>query len=325
MGIQIVPNPNPPGRRLDVNDGDYNSNDKTYVNQGIFWIDDGVGFGNSGTYNNQRSSDVQNGIYIMGPSDSNFGTFGNSGILNNDGYISNNGVINNTTPSGFFYNNKSFANMGTFYNFAGGTLTNNGEFTNYGLLSNSSTIINNGVIDNSNGGQIAGNVINKGSGKIINPSLKGSGVIIGDYKNTGIVSPGMSAGGHRFEGHFSHLKGGIKQIELGGSDNYNFHRINTEHDFIEVTGDLIIDGGALEVSLIDFFKLQRGQEFIIAKVDGEITGQYEGLDEGDSVGKFDSVYGDKIDLRISYGAGDRNDISLYTDPVTNPEMIFGYV
>jgi hypothetical protein len=121
------------------------------------------------------------------------------------------------------------------------------------------------------------------------------------------------------------LDDGIKEIELGGSANYDFHRIDTEHDFIEVTGDLIINGGTLEVSLIDDFKLQRGQEFIIAKVDGELIGQYDGLSEGALVGHFDSIYGNKIGLNITYTAGNGNDIALYTKPLTNPDMIFNYV
>ena len=109
-------------------------------------------------------------------------------------------------------------------------------------------------------------------------------------------------------------------IELGGEPDENRHRFNTEHDFIDVTGDFIIDGGSLETTLIDGFKLEKGQEFIIAQIDGNVIGHYEGLEEGDLVGMFESIYGHKIGLHISYTAGDGNDISLYTDPA-NPAMI----
>ena len=36
-------------------------------------------------------------------------------------------------------------------------------------------------------------------------------------------------------------------------------RVDTDHDFIDITGDLIIEGGELCVSMIDDFKLRRGQ------------------------------------------------------------------
>ena len=140
-----------------------------------------------------------------------------------------------------------------------------------------------------------------------------------------IFNSGNSTGGHKIIGNFDHLTGGIKQIELGGTENFDFNRIETEHDFTEITGDLIVNGGKLEVSLIDDFKLQRGQEFIIAKVDGELIGEYDGLSEGASIGHFDSIYGNKIGLNITYTAGNGNDIALYTEPLTNPDIIFNYV
>ena len=153
----------------------------------------------------------------------------------------------------------------------------------------------------------------------------GTGTISGGFINNGNYNPGNAVGGHKIIGDFDHLTGGIKQIELGGTGNFDFHRIETEHDFTEITGDLIIDGGKLEVLLIDDFKLHRGQEFIIAKVDGELIGEYDGLSEGASIGHFDSIYGNKIGLNITYTAGNGNDIALYTEPLTNPDIIFNYV
>ena len=128
-----------------------------------------------------------------------------------------------------------------------------------------------------------------------------------------------------FEGNLTLGETSTEEVELGGTDHFDFHRTDTEHDFVEITGDLIINGGELNVSLIDGFELSIDQEFMIAKIDGELTGTYEGLEEGAIVGSFDSVYGQiGINLFITYEAGDGNDISLYTKPLTNPEMIFGY-
>ncbi len=210
----------------------------------------------------------------------------------------------------------------------GSLLANNGS----GSITNLGTIKNDGTLSIKEG-SYTGNAVDNdgGKGRVIGKgTLSGSGTIVGDFDNDAIVSPGNSAGGHRFKGNFTHRVGGLKQIELGGTDNFDFNRIETEHDFTEITGDLIIDGGKLRVSLIDDFKLQRGQEFIIAKVDGELTGQYDGLDEGDSVGQFESIYGKDIDLKITYATGDGNDIGLYTDSPTNEDKwnflqaIFGF-
>ncbi|WP_114992803.1 hypothetical protein [Synechococcus sp. UW179A] len=90
----------------------------------------------------------------------------------------------------------------------------------------------------------------------------------------------------------------------------HFHDI---HD-LEVWG--------LKVLLIDDFKLQRGLEFIIAKVDGQLICQYDWLDELALVAQFERIYGNEIDLNITYAVGDGNDIGLYTDPQTLSGMNF---
>ncbi len=56
----------------------------------------------------------------------------------------------------------------------------------------------------------------------------------------------------------------------------------------------------------------RGQQFIIAKIDGDQHGQYQGLSEGSSVGQFEGLNGNMLDLFISYQAGDGNDIPRIT-------------
>jgi hypothetical protein len=175
-------------------------------------------------------------------------------------------------------------------------------------LENNQVISNQGAIIIDEGGTYKGNAISPGKGVFI---------------NNGTLAPGNSAGGMFFEGDLTFSETSTKEVELGGSDTFGFDRNNTLHDFIEVEGDLLINGGELEVSLIDGHKLSRGQEYLIAKIDGDLSGRFDGLKEGDLVGKFESIYGDKIDLRISYASGDGNDISLYTDPMTYVDMILG--
>jgi len=199
-----------------------------------------------------------------------------------------------------------------------GYITNRGKITFEGGSRIPGELLNTGTIDNRHGGilQLSKHTTVVGNGKII-PDANGLDL-------PGIVAPGTSAGGMLIDGDLRLSESSTKQIELAGDEDFNRDRFNTEHDFLDVTGDLIINGGSLEVSLINDFKLRQNQEFIIAKLDGELVGHYDGLEEGASVGQFESIYGFSIDLHISYMAGGGNDISLYTKPLTNPEMIFGY-
>ena len=194
------------------------------------------------------------------------------------------------------------------------------KLINNGLIFSDGTIKNLGIIDNSQG-KIFSKIDNEGKGKVIDPKLTGTGKIIGDFENNGIIAPGNSAGGHMIDGSLIHNDNGSKEIELGGWLDANRNREETEYDFIDITGDLIINGGSLDVSVIDNFKLRRGMQFMISQVEGEVVGTYEGLQEGASTGQFEGFLGNKLDLYITYKGGDGNDISLYTEPI-NPFLPF---
>ena len=79
-----------------------------------------------------------------------------------------------------------------------------------------------------------------------------------------------------------------------------------EYDKLLIAGNFLLDG-SLDVSLLDDFTLDFNQEFLIADITGSRTGLFNGLSEGDQVGNYGG-----IDLFISYGAGNGNDISLFT-------------
>ena len=267
---------------------------------------------------NGVGSVVNDGEMTIKVSMENWGDFDNTGEFSNSGSISNG-------------NTSSLENSGSLINSSGSIISldpgaimrneANGAIINNGKILSSGKIVNDGLIDNTNG-LIKGVV--EGGGRIVGPKLTGSGKISGNYVNYGIISPGNSAGGKLFDGTLTHQDKGLTSIELGGDSDASRDRVKSEYDFIDITGDLIINGGLLEVSLINDFKLNQNQEFIITKLDGELKGHYDGLQEGASVGQFESIHGFSIDLHISYMAGDGNDIGLYTEPFTNPEMIFGY-
>ncbi|WP_413314595.1 MULTISPECIES: hypothetical protein [unclassified Prochlorococcus] len=223
-----------------------------------------------------------------------------------------------------------------FYNYSGSTVTNNGsinivgdlgELANQGgyitnngritlqkssLFQNAAggTIVNNGTIDNSlhPSTSVDENII--GFVNIENSTYTGSGHVLAAFIDNGKLAPGNSAGGMLFGGNV-YKTGGTKEIELGGTYHGDGDRTATEHDWIEIKGDLELAGN-LDVSLIDGFKLSAGDSFVITKVDGDLSGEYDGLNEGDSVGRFKSKKGGKLDLFLTYEGGDGNDIELYT-------------
>ncbi len=323
MANQISPNPNPVGSTYAPNDGDYNS--ELFNNYGIFLIKtecsivNARAFYNGGKLNNNGHF-VNNGIFITKDSGltKNLGTFINnetfdiwsgtdSFVNSTGGTLFNNSVINNS---------QQISNFGTFHN------KKLAIVNNYALFLNSGVVINDGIIDNTNGTFKGVPVKNEGSGKVIHPKLTGTGKIIGDYESRGVFSPGNSAGGHFIDGDLLISSTSSTVIQLGGLSDTNRDSTQTDYDFIDVAGDLLIDGGSLEVSLIDDFKIERGQKFMISDVDGDLSGEFKKLGEGSSVGLFDSMYSEPIDLFISYQGGDGNDICLYTMPQTNADMIF---
>ena len=282
-------------------------------------------------------------VTASGKNFSNMGSFINNGTINNtsgswynegsNGKFTNNGTINNSAtfammPDTIFENNGSVVNnKSAELDFdAGGN--NNALITNYGLISQyGGTNTANGIIT-----LMAGSTFKMfAQHQYINEGLiKGSGTIDPSTsivnKNGGRIEPGNSAGGLYVLGDLYHQDGGIKHIEIGGPDGPcgpdADRDSNKSHDFIDITGDLIIDGAYLEASLIDGFKLSGNQNFLITKLDGELTGQYEDLGEGDSLGKFESIYGTDIDLFVTYEGGDGDDIGLYTKPQTLGELVW---
>ena len=58
-------------------------------------------------------------------------------------------------------------------------------------------------------------------------------------------------------------------IELAGIDIGQF-------DMLDISGDVVLEG-ALDVSLINGFELDAGQEFMMMDIDGLFTGQFAGF------------------------------------------------
>ena len=126
----------------------------------------------------------------------------------------------------------------------------------------------------------------------------------------GDFSPGASEGGILVNGFLTLSEGGTKFIELAGNFDANCDQINAEYDFLDVTVDLILDGGKLDVKSIEGFELRADQAFVISRVDGDIEGEFSGLENGALVGEFNATGGGMIDLFISYDY-DEDEITLF--------------
>ncbi|MEM8835381.1 MAG: FG-GAP-like repeat-containing protein [Planctomycetota bacterium] len=83
-----------------------------------------------------------------------------------------------------------------------------------------------------------------------------------------------------------------------------------DSDQVVVGGDLTLEGGPLNVSMLNGAKVFPGQVFEIIDVGGATSGSFAGLGEGDVVTTIDG-----IDLRISYTGGDGNDVVLFVPPL----------
>ena len=143
---------------------------------------------------------------------------------------------------------------------------------------------------------------------------KGSGHIKGSYTDHGKTEPGNSAGGMTIDGDYF-KRAGSKHVGLGGLFDGGGVKSLTESDWIDVTGNVEL-AGLLDVKLIDGFELHWDNTFDILRVGGTLTGQYDGLGERALVGNFGGQY-----LFITYGDGDGNDVSLYTNAVPEPSSM----
>ncbi len=294
----------------------------TFVNQGFFLNRGTYGFiANQGAFDNKANGSINN---AAGNLDGTSGISNISGTLTNQGDIFNgrdehglayeNAVFNNLVNAeiynqSFINNQGQMANHGHIYNQTSGVISNWEKFDNksaarvrnWGTFTNEKDayLINNGVIDNLDGGNVVGQFVNHGH-------LSGTGIILGDVTDHGTMAAGNSAGLLKIDGDYFKVAGS-KEVELGGLLN---------HDRIHVTGNVEL-AGQLNVELIDGFELHRGNFFEFLRVGGTLSGQYDGLGNGDLIGNFGGQ-----DLFIGYNySGEWTGVALFTNPVPEPTTV----
>ena len=102
------------------------------------------------------------------------------------------------------------------------------------------------------------------------------------------------------------------EIELGGLLDGGDNKADTTFDWLDVSGDVSL-AGTLSVSLLSDFTLSDRDYFNIIRVGGALSGQFDGLGEGGLVGEYG-----ELDLFITYGGGDGNDVVLYVNSIPEP-------
>jgi hypothetical protein len=184
-------------------------------------------------------------------------TLSNSAVFeNNDTFNANaTSTMTGTAPA-------DFINNGTFIkNTTGTTTTMNIPFTNNGDIEITAGElifqqgIQNGtpvVFDLGDGTLDPGETLTLEEGD----SLVGSGTLSANLVNDGTVSPGASPGIITVNGSYTQQANGVLEIELGGTT------AGTGYDQLEVNGAASLDG-VLNVSLLDGFKPEAGNEFLI--------------------------------------------------------------
>jgi len=138
-----------------------------------------------------------------------------------------------------------------------------------------------------------------------NASGNGKYIGTGTVRFDGLLTPGSSPAVVEFGGDVQMGDLAISQFELAGLTFGEFDRLVIE-------GDLHADG-ELQLSMLDGFTLEDGMSFEFIDVGGLLTGQFDGLDEGSTVGIFAGHR-----LAISYMAGDGNDVGLYASAIPEP-------
>ncbi len=145
-----------------------------------------------------------------------------------------------------------------------------------------------------------------------NSRLIGNGLIYTSDKTVnldGEISPGFSAGSLSFIGDGNYMLGGssVLNIELGGLNS---------GDFDSITANNLTLGGTLNVSLINGFTLDEGMVFDFLTIGNPASGSgtFLGLSDMARIGTFGGY-----DLRITYGAGDGNDVRLFSSVTAVPE------
>jgi len=124
--------------------------------------------------------------------------------------------------------------------------------------------------------------------------LGGGGTIWGDVYNQGTIAPGNSIGTLRIVGDLTFEPNSVYAVDIANSDNSS--------DKVEVTGDLTLNGGTIEVKPVETITQRR--EYTIAEAGSVINSDTDGWDSNDVDVVAPSVLLDVEDPNLMVGTTD---------------------
>jgi len=153
----------------------------------------------------------------------------------------------------------TLTNVGLLQNLTGAAISNFGDFDNHA----DAIVVNDGEIDTGTG-------LFSNSG-----TLGGAGLQMGNLNDAGTLSPGNSAGVYTIDGVWNKT-GGRLEIELGGLFDGGGDKSLTQHDWVDVTGNVNFTGSAtVELSFLTPFgesDLNIGDRFDVVRFSRALTG-----------------------------------------------------
>jgi len=103
-------------------------------------------------------------------------------------------------------------------------------------------------------------------------ALGGTGTINGDLTNEGIVAPGNSIGTLNVNGIYTSQPGSTQQIEVNSGGTVP----GVNNDLIDVTGDVVLNGGTVAVQTTTSVGYVSGSRYTFMQYGGTRTGTFDG-------------------------------------------------
>ncbi len=276
-------------------------------------------FGSTGSSNRltiegNSTLTIDTGIMLHGQN----GTIGGQAITGGTNALVNNGTIAADVSGGTLNiaaNNFSNGSSGTLetQTGAGIAISTANTPTNAGTVkvAPNSTISTSGDLAQTAGStQVDGTLaLNSGNNtfNVQGGLVFGSGTIRGNVNNAGNVRPGDSPGLLKVTGNYTQTSLGTFDVELGG------HTVGINYSHLTVGGNATLDG-TLDVSLINNFQPQVGDQFNILDYGGTRTGTFATLASLPSGLGYNVLYQDSLqDIVIT--------ITKVPPPVPGPDSL----
>ncbi len=211
-----------------------------------------------------------------------------------------------------------FNNEGTFVKTGAGATTVGSPFNNSGSVDvqEDELHFSGGFIQTSGTTKITSGTLSSNTAlDIQGGSLIGSGNVNADIDSAGVIAPGFSAGSFTIDGDLNLLLGSELAFEIGGTVQ------GTEYDFVDVNGDVSLEG-MLTLTFLNGFEylVSDSDTFILLTADSDIIGSFNNVASGDRLLTADGLGSFVVHYGVS-SPGDASqlvlgDFQLIPEPTT---------